>query len=120
MKRMLSSVCASACLLLLGSGCGATYGVIYQDVAQPPIDIMGSDPGFDWDAKLNATSGPRKVVKSGEACSSDVLKLVAWGDGSQVAAAKAGGITRIHGVDFDVTSVLLIGYTRACTTVYGE
>lgn len=119
MNRHIEMLCAVASLGLLG-GCGVTYGLLYQDVAQPPLDITGSGPNIDWDESLNATRGARKVARQGQACSSDVLKLVAWGDGSQVAAARAGGITKIYGVDFDVTSVLVVGFTKSCTTVYGE
>ena len=48
------------------------------------------------------------------------MKLVAWGDGSQAAAAKAGDFTKIHGVDFETTAILAILYSHNCTIVYGE
>jgi hypothetical protein len=57
--------------------------------------------------------------KSGEACSTSILGIVATGDSSLVAAAKAGGITKIGTVDFAYTRILGI-YGQVCTQVTGE
>lgn len=105
----------------LATGC-ATVGLIYEDVGHPPIQITaGSDSaGIAWDPHLNASTGGRALVKRGVACSQDILKLVAWGDATQAAAAKQGGVTEVVGVDFDNTAILGFVYTRNCTVVYGN
>ncbi|MHC4837735.1 MAG: TRL domain-containing protein [Planctomycetota bacterium] len=101
----------------LSTGC-ATAGLIYEDVGHPPIEVVPE--GLRFDRNLNASDGGRALVKEGSACSYDILKLVAWGDGTQAAAAKAGGITQVVGVDLDHTAVLGIVFTRVCTKVYGQ
>ena len=112
-------------LALLGltlSGCGVSFGLLYEDVSQPPLDFFpgGDGAGIAWDNSLNANQEGRVVSKQGKACARDVLKLVAWGDGSQSAAAAEGGVETIQGVDFEVTAILGILYTESCTIVYGE
>ncbi len=57
--------------------------------------------------------------KSGEACSMNILGIVATGDSTVVAAAKAGGISNVGTVDFDYFNVLGI-YGRVCTMVTGD
>lgn len=101
----------------LSAGC-ATAGLIYEDVGHPPIEVVPE--GLRFDRNLNASDGGRALVKEGSACSYDILKLVAWGDGTQAAAAKAGGITEVVGVDLDHTAVLGLVFTRVCTKVYGQ
>ncbi len=105
---------------LMASGC-VTAGLIYEDVGHPPIHIsgVGDSAGIGWDPNLNASMGGRQLVKRGVACSQDILKLVAWGDATQAAAAKQGGITEVVGVDFDNSAVLGFFYTKNCTVVYG-
>jgi hypothetical protein len=103
----------------LASGCVA--GLLYEDVGHPPVQITGhpDSVGAAYDPNLNASMGGRQLVKKGVACAQDVLKLVAWGDATQAAAAKQGGITEVVGVDFDTTAVLAFFYTKSCTVVYG-
>lgn len=108
--------------LALGvTGC-ATAGLIYEDVGHPPIQVaQGAESvALSYDSNLNASSGGRSWTKSGMACSRDVLKLVAWGDGTQAAAARQGGITQVLGVDFDNSAILGFAYTENCTIVYGN
>lgn len=76
--------------------------------------------GIGWDPNLNASLGGRELLKKGVACSQDILKLVAWGDGTQAAAAKQGGITEVVGLDFDNTAILGFIWTKNCTVVYGR
>jgi hypothetical protein len=108
-------------LASLVSGC-ATFGLVYEDVGHPPLEVIprGESASASWDPNLNASDGGRELVKKGVACSQDILKLVAWGDGTQAAAAKQGEITEVVGLDFDNTAVLGFVYTRNCTVVYGR
>ena len=107
-------------LSMVASGCG-TAGLIYEDVGHPPIEVGGSSRSFGlaWDPNLNAALGGRKLTQRGVACSQDILKLVAWGDGTQAAAARQGGIIEVVGVDFENTAILGLLYTKSCTVVYG-
>lgn len=108
-------------LVSLTSACG-TFGVIYEDVGHPPIAVVprdGSAP-MGWDPNLNASMGGRELLERGVACSQDILKLVAWGDATQAAAAKQGGITQVVGLDFENTAILGFIYSKSCTVVYGN
>ena len=57
--------------------------------------------------------------KAGSAKCKSYLGLVAVGDCSIEAAARAAGITEIHHVDYETLSVLGI-YAEFVTIVYGE
>ena len=107
MKKLI--VCSSAvglaalltgCVMPMG-GIGAVNGGIYTDV---------SGAG-------GATSNTGSS-KKGESCSQGILGI-ATGDSSIQAACAAGGITKIHHVDYHVMSVLGV-YGKTTTTVYGE
>lgn len=119
--RIQASLVLAALTSLLASGC-TTFGLIYEDVGHPPIQISSGDSGptVNWDANLNASIDGRELGKRGVACSTDVLKLVAWGDATQAAAARNGGISEIVGVDFENSAILGFFYTKNCTIVYGK
>lgn len=98
------------CALLgcLGTAC-APFGVIYHDVKAPPESNS-----------LTSIDGARNVTKTGKACAQGVLGLVAWGDASQEAAARNGGIKKIHSADETRVGVLTFIYRQYCTVVSGE
>lgn len=60
-----------------------------------------------------------KSTKVGTSKCSALLGLIATGDASIEEAAKDAGITRIHHVDYQVTSILGLFVTYT-TIVYGE
>lgn len=72
----------------------------------------------DVKAPITATSNT-SYSKMGSATASSILGLIAVGDASINTAAKNGGITRIHHVDFKSTSILGI-YATYTVFVYGE
>ena len=87
------------------AGCGGTMpvsGAIYADVQGP----------------VGATSNPRGSLK-GEACATSYLGMVALGDASITAAAKAGGINTISYVEHHSTNILGI-INKYCTQVIGH
>lgn len=90
----------------LFSGCGAISGpysgMIYTDVKAP----------------VTATSSSG-ASKEGVAKCSNILGLVALGDCSVSAAAKAGDVSQIKSVDNKVWSILGI-YTTSTTIVKGN
>lgn len=60
------------------------------------------------------------ATKRGEATSYSFLWLVAFGDAGLQAAAKDGGLTRMHSADRQYVSVLFGLYLSRTTIVYGE
>ena len=88
------------------SGCAGVMtpavGIIYSDTSAPIAATMAA--GYS---------------KSGSAYCSSILGIVATGDASITAAMKNGGITKIHHVDYNSTSILGL-YAKMTTTVYGE
>jgi hypothetical protein len=64
---------------------------------------------------LNATG----FSKTGKAEATNILGLIQTGDCSITEAMKAGGITRVHHVDMQITNVLML-YAKKITIVYGE
>ena len=101
-QMILSAILASSFLL---SGC--------IPVASPAIGILLTDvhdPNHS-----NGKVGPKR----GEACAQSILGLVAQGDASIWAAAKAGGITKIDTVDTYSNNMLGI-IARFCTVVHGS
>jgi hypothetical protein len=81
-------------------------GVIYTDVKAPLPNAS---------AAYTATAG----TKVGSATATSILGWVGMGDASIDAAMKAGGITKLHHVDFHSTQVLGL-YASYTVTVYGE
>jgi hypothetical protein len=107
----MKTLCALGLVLSLSlpliAGCAAyavapVTGFVYTDVKGP----------------MTATSNPGGE-KVGTAICTSILGLVAQGDASIETAARNGGITKIHHVDYHSTSILGI-YATFTTTVYGE
>jgi hypothetical protein len=69
--------------------------------------------------KSSGAIGAGADTKTGEACVSSILGLVATGDASIEAAKKAGGITTIAHVDHEQFAVLGV-YATSCTIVHGS
>jgi len=107
MKKSLILVAAFFAAYLL-TGC----------VAMTPAPVSGS-LFTDVRAPIAVTSNSGTATKVGSATSTSVLGLVATGDASIHAAARNGGITRIHYVDQRTNSVMwfFVSYT---VFVYGE
>jgi len=90
---------------MLAAGCATARtpvnGLLYVDVRAP----LGVATGAD--------------TKTGEACASSILGLVATGDASIEAAKKAGSITEVAYIDFTSSRILGI-YAKFCTVVKGR
>ena len=61
-----------------------------------------------------------KSLKTGRACMTSVIGIVAAGDASIAAAKTNGGITKVATIDYDVKNVFLGVYGRYCTVITGE
>ncbi len=104
MKHLLI-VCLAGALILGGCAAGMTpvTGFLFSDVSGP-LTATASTAGFNRMGQSEATS---------------ILGWVATGDASINAAARAGGISRIHHVDYHTQSILGV-YAKTTVTVYGE
>lgn len=69
--------------------------------------------------KMGGVVGTGPAAKTGEACASSILGIVATGDASLAAAKAAGGINQVSHVDHDIFSVLGL-YAKTCTVVSGQ
>lgn len=98
-------ICALIFVGLL-SGCATvatpTPGLLYTSVKGP----------------VNFGEGT-EVEKRGQACATNVLGLVAFGDASIEAAKKDAGIVKVTTVDHDSTTVLGL-FGQFCTVAYGK
>lgn len=83
-------------------------------VMSPLPGLVFTDAKYGWNATSNTG-----MMKHGEAMAQSILGIVATGDASISAAAAAGGITKIHHVDYHAWSVLGI-LAKFTTHVYGE
>lgn len=103
MKKILSlSAIIGAAALLASCATTEPVGVLYTSTTLP----------------VNATM-TTAATKTGQACSTSILMLIATGD-SSIAAAKAnGGISQVSSVDFSANNVLGI-YGEYCTIVHGN
>lgn len=109
--RPLRPVTLSAVVLLLAGCLGSGY----------PIGIIYNGTNMPHQMSRMETTGPARTGdRSGAACATGVLGVVAWGDASLDAAKKAGGITEVHSVEFKPTAVFLGSYYQACTVVHGK
>lgn len=113
--QLIRLACGAGMAAALSTGCmpliqqGYPVGAIYNGTTAPSAL-----------ARVETTGENKGGTKSGSACSSGVLGLVAWGDASIDAAKKAGGITSVHSVEYEATAVLGLIYVSACTIVYGS
>lgn len=96
----LSLVALNGCAMASG-GNAAAMGTIYSGYKSP------------------GQVGAAADGKTGEACISSILGLIATGDASIEAAKKAGGITQIAHIDHEQFGVLGV-YATSCTVVHGQ
>ncbi len=82
----------------------------------PPMGAVFTDykAPLDWDQQASQVG-----AREGRSETMSILGLVALGDGSIREAARDGGITTIHGADYEYFNVLGI-YQRYTTIVYGD
>jgi hypothetical protein len=108
MRKVILLIPLFALLLVMGCSYGVgpqvgTMGWVYTDY-HGPVTVTDSDAGF---------------TKVGVSTYSNVLGIVATGDGSISAAMKDGGITRVHHIDYKNYTILGV-YHKMTVYVYGE
>ena len=89
------------------------------NAASPDATTTPNDSSSRVDGGPLTVNADADNKKHGSATCHSYLGLCAVGDASIEAAAKAGGITKIHHVDFKSHSVIGI-YAEFTTIVYGE
>jgi len=99
---------AAALSLAALNGCAMAYGG--NATALGTIYSAYKSPG---------QVGAAADSKTGEACISSILGIVATGDASIEAAKKAGGISQIAHIDHEQFSVVGV-YATSCTIVHGS
>jgi hypothetical protein len=112
MKRVIFTTLLAALIITTMSGCGALIamgggGIFYQDTKQPSSALAYYGP---------TTS---QGMKTGNAQFTSILGILVTGDASLDAAMRAGGITKLHHVDTQITSILGI-ITTYKLIVFGE
>ena len=112
MKRLLLTTVLAALCVTMMTGCGAFIpmgggGALYQDTKTPMSQVSYYGP--------SSSAGDKR----GEASFTSILGLIATGDASLKEAMQQGGITKIHHIDQEVTSILGIISTYKII-VYGE
>lgn len=75
--------------------------------------------GLYWDGKLPVDASGEAGSKTGKACMTTILSLVATGDASIAAAKANGGITKVSTVDFEAKNIMGI-YGTHCTVITGN
>jgi hypothetical protein len=98
-------------LLFLGAMLFA-YGC--ASVSSPVMGSLFTDVKGPITATQETSAG-----KTGKACATGILGLVATGDASIDAAKKAGGVIQVSSVDHSSKSILGI-WTEFCTIVNGK
>ena len=104
MKQAMVIVCLMVCAAFL-FGCASVEprGILLMELKVPVV------------ATANGNASPKMGVAECET----ICGLIARGDASIAAAKKNGGITKVHHVDWEVSSLLgLIGKYKCI--VYGE
>jgi len=114
MKKVLQATFCAATALSLLSGC--TYGLGYGY----PFGLLYTGAQIPHGMERSEASGPGKAGdKQGEACATGILFLAAFGDATLDTAKKVGGITEVHSVELQQTSILGL-YVQSCTVVHGK
>ncbi|MCX7811020.1 MAG: TRL-like family protein [Leptospiraceae bacterium] len=80
---------------------------------------FGPNGGLFTSAKIGTYGTGKPASKTGEACASSILGLVAIGDASVEAAKSQGGINDVSYVDYQTFSILGL-YAKLCTVVRGN
>ncbi|HTW91535.1 MAG TPA: TRL-like family protein [bacterium] len=112
MKRLVMTTVLAALCVTMMTGCGAIIamgggGTLYQDTKTPLSQVSYWGPSTST------------AAKKGEASFTSILGIIATGDASLKEAMESGGITKVHHIDQEVTSILGIISTYKII-VYGE
>lgn len=113
--RLASLACFSLALSTL-SGCAAAL----PGHMPPAGGIYAGHKGINPQTQVEISEEPRPGPKTGQACAMGVLGVASWGDMSLDAAKKAGGISRVDTLDFQVMDILGVVYQKHCTVITGE
>ncbi|MBX3728337.1 MAG: TRL-like family protein [Candidatus Sumerlaeia bacterium] len=108
-KQVGAFLATVAAVAVLTTGC-------YQAPVMPPVGWVYSEftAPLDYDQETSLVG-----ERAGRASSMSILGLVALGDCSINTAARQGGITTLHGADYEFFNVLGV-YQKFTVVVRGE
>lgn len=95
----------------------ALAALLIGGCARAPFPLMGliyTDGKAPYHAVENASAG-----KTGKACATSILGLIATGDASIDAAMRDGGVTQVAAVDYSTKSFMGI-WAEFCTIATGK
>lgn len=100
-------------IVTLSAIIGAT-ALLASCASNAPVGMLYTGSTLPVDATSNTTG-----TKTGQACATSILALIATGDASIAAAKANGGINTVSSVDWSVSNILGI-YGEYCTVVHGN
>jgi hypothetical protein len=110
-NKMVKKILTTSIILAaaaVASQCSAGYA--------PPMGSLFTDISMNKDVSSKTAVGG----KTGKACVTGILGLIATGDASVEAAAKAGKINTVNAVDYKRTDILGSVYSTVCTVAQGD
>jgi len=107
-------VIAAVSIAAFGCGCGILGG------GYPSGSLYNSTTTPHGVDRLEMAGTGKDGAKTGEACATGILGLIAWGDASVDAAKKAGSVTDVASVELKSFSILGSVYATGCTVVFGR
>jgi hypothetical protein len=110
--RTLAGVWALGVVMMLSAGC-----YFYSAPVMPPVGVIYSDYKAPLTVQLQ---GQTVTQQKGQAGSSSILGLIAWGDCSLQSAAKDGNLSTINYADYSYLNVIFGVYQKFTVTVYGK
>ena len=128
-KYQLLGVLVAAAFLMLASSCtGLNYMTIVNMKAantNPTPTYASGGPLYSGGALYHFRSevgpiGNAPATKSGEACASSFLWLIAAGDASVSTAKQNGGISKVASIEYQNRAVLGALWHQFCTVVHGS
>ncbi|MDK2971440.1 MAG: hypothetical protein PWP23_1195 [Candidatus Sumerlaeota bacterium] len=111
MKKLLPFVLFVA-VMIFSTGC-----ITYSTPVMPPQGLLFSSIQAPLDANADSTDFSNE--KQGEASSTAILGLFAFGDASLNTAARDGGLTTVNHVDYSYQNILFF-YQQFTIVAYGE
>ena len=116
MKTTLVAMTMALAIVFLGTGCASIF---YPGGMTPPGVFVTHlrAPAQNLSVATDATA---HSTRAGSSSCGAIMGLFAFGDASVDTAMRNGGITKVHHVDYSVSSVCMRFWVGMRTHVYGE
>ena len=107
-------------LVVLGLMCAMLAGCGIANFHQPGASFATAGVYTDVQGGSQVVDASVVATKTGTACSSQILGIVASGDTSVETAMKNGGITKLSFVNQSLKNIFFSLYTEVCTIARGN